>query len=214
MIKIFCLYSESHRQMFLDIYLPSLCGINDRGLIIENIYINNEGNGDYLNSEYLSFMHMKSEMVARLIKENYGKTIVISDADICWFKPFSHIVELIDKDVWFSKESLDDLWVDQANVGLEVIKCSPTTEMFFRTACEQFEEQCEPYQRVVNQLLGSIEWGLLPVEFANTSTVKNAAEVICYHTICTAPRDGQSSIELKIKQFEEFIESRKLATVV
>jgi hypothetical protein len=216
-IQMFCMYSQSHEKLYHNVYMKSLNEINDPDIELKPLFIDHYSNGDFTSQGFADMDLYKTQIIINLIKSNYGKVIVFSDADIYWFKPFSHTIKFLmmqNYDCLYTKESNNEEAEDKANIGISVIKCSEKTEKFYKDIYDFYEkvycslkEKNLRFQGIVNTLLpkSNLKWCMLPSVFANSSLEYdiNDDRLICYHSIGTFPVKNKSSVELKLEQFQK-----------
>lgn len=185
-----------------DMFVQSIRGVEPDAEVIVKV-LDDSGNGDFGTDEFKAIQKRRLELICQWIKGNEGDVILVSDIDIQYLRPFAaEMVDAIgDADVAFQRETDEN----GVNVGQMVIRCSRVALRFFEEVLKIVNETGEWEQAVINRLLPAIRSMLLPRTFANTKT-GFWKDMHSFHAIGTFPRDGKTSLELKLEKFTELAE--------
>ena len=102
-LRVYTVYSDSHRTLFENYFLPSLKNTN-----LELVYEKSDrkGSGFYMSKNYLEGILEKIDCIIQAIKDNWGGVFLFSDVDIIFIKDVSIdlISRLKSKDILFQRE--------------------------------------------------------------------------------------------------------------
>lgn len=197
-MKIFAVSTPGVSDIRDRVFLPSIKSVEpDAQVQVENLTF--EGNGDFWNEGFRQAIEKRLECIIRWVDENRGHIILVSDLDIRYLTPFTRdmLESLDDKDIAFQRETPNE----GVNIGQMVIRCSEQMGAFFRKVLHEYQLTGEYEQVIINRMLGGINYCLLPLTFANTKTGFRA-QMRSFHAICTRPKDGLTSTQLKFILFD------------
>lgn len=129
-MKLYCFYTESHRELFEQVLKPSVEKFNEFELVYtigEQMTEQYCGQPDWGKQTF-----QKAQAMFRAVKENEGSTILWSDVDVVFLSKFK--TKLLNKIKNFDLVSQDS---DDRNLcsGFFAVKCnSKTIEVFERVA--------------------------------------------------------------------------------
>lgn len=205
-MRIFAVCTPGVEDLRDQVFLPSIRLTEPEAEVyVENLLI--EGNGDFWGAGFQQATTRRLELIVEWIGQNAGEMILVSDLDTRYLRPFLQpMVEALgEADIAFQRETA----VSGANIGQMVIRCSDRTASFFLEVLAEVRRTGDLDQIVVNKRLNRIPHGFLPPTFANTKT--GFREGMCsFHAICTRPRDGLSSTQLKfllLQKLSEYLKS-------
>lgn len=90
-MKIYTFYTDSHSNLLNDYFLPSLPPEDNFEVIVEK-FPQECKNGNFMASGWIETMQKKVLYILRGIEENWGESFIHADCDICFFKPFKHVI--------------------------------------------------------------------------------------------------------------------------
>ena len=162
------------------------------------------GNGDFRSESYFNALNFKVRSTLDLICKNLGRTIILSDIDIEFFRKCDAIIRagLRSHDVLFQSE----YWPSNGtiNSGFVVIRCNERTLSFWEKV-NSYSVKDFPLgdQSIINMLLRDsrcqLSWGMLPNAIYAQSHHFWPLSIALYHANCT---NGTASINRKIRQLE------------
>lgn len=203
MLKVFCCYTEAHKPLLKNYFLPSLP--NDVHLTA--IPLDIAGAGDFLSPEFIRCIRRKVNLILDSLVRFDGTIIVWSDIDIVFFKSFAREIEAFMEtrglDIAFQKEGFGQ-WDKEVNTGFIAMRCNDRVRAFYRNVLEALENNPDKNEQpVINDLLQAVEdlkWEMLPVEFtAKSHGWPPTGEMTLYHANVTG---GENGVGRKIEQFE------------
>jgi len=103
-IKVYSFFTESHKELVYDWFLPSLPSSCE--LILEE-FPQECVSGEYMSSGWVKTMIRKVDLIIRGIEENWGGIFVHADIDIQFFKGFEEDIQKLmeNKDIIAQKGS-------------------------------------------------------------------------------------------------------------
>jgi hypothetical protein len=109
-MKIYTLYTNSHKTLLTNFFLPSLFKYENCDVIVE--YHPQEcSGGEYMSTNWNLTMEKKIKLILRGIEENQNKIFIHSDCDISFFDSFidNELDKLEEYDLLCQKDHIDDL---------------------------------------------------------------------------------------------------------
>jgi hypothetical protein len=109
-MKIYTFYTNSHKKLLVDFFIPSLFKYENCDLIIEH-HTQECSSGSYMSANWNLTMKKKIKMILRGIDENPEKTFIHSDCDIKFFDKFidTELDQLYQYDLLCQKDGKKDL---------------------------------------------------------------------------------------------------------
>jgi hypothetical protein len=160
------------------------------------------GNGDFHSESYFKALSFKMQWTENLIGANLGRTIILSDIDIEFFRPCERIVraKLENCDAIFQSE----YWPSDGTVnsGFVALNCNGNTLAFWKEV-NSYPAKDFPFgdQSIINMLLRKKEcqlaWDVLPNAIYAQSHRLWPLSIALYHANCTV---GKDSINQKLRQ--------------
>lgn len=87
-LNLYAFYSDSHKILKDEWFLPSLNKLNDN-IKLHLLHVQQKGNGVWGTRPFKQIMLDKVNMIIGAIKENWGGVFVYADTDIQFFRPFN-----------------------------------------------------------------------------------------------------------------------------
>jgi hypothetical protein len=207
--KVFALTNGAADWLCEGVFLPSIRAC-EPDLDVTVVRVPDGGNGDFMSSEFRAIMLARLEHIVTWVERHRGQTILVSDVDILYIRPFAAavMVAMLDCDLAFQREGIGR---SDVNAGQTVIKCSAATLSFFQRALREYRAALnsddatarqQNDQTIINWLLeqNCVRYRTLPPSFSNTN-IGPASNLHSFHTICTLPKPGLSSMAQKRNQF-------------
>lgn len=175
-VKIYAIYTPSHRILVDQWFLPSIDNNADFDIVLE-CHKQECETGKYMQNGWLDTMHHKVDVIIRGIQENQGSFFIHSDVDVQFFdlKKTDLISYMQQYDLVIQKN--DPKGVGCA--GFFVIRANDKTLRLFQEIKKYMQKTGDHDQNALNYLLKEnrlgISWRLLPDEYfgGGTYTGKN-----------------------------------------
>jgi len=201
-MKLVFACSPSHQVLRDTIFLPTL---RDPWELIE-IPVDVPGNGDFRSDGFYEAVAVRTRRYVELVRRFPGEIIVFSDVDIQWFRPAQ-------ADLMQAMEGLDMVFQrDHAvhckvNLGFFAVQANARSENMLTRIADAAAHRVSD-QNFVNDLVRQnampCRFGLLPATYFNDALkagpIPPREQWVLYHSIFTLPRDGKSSIQLKLEK--------------
>ena len=161
-----------------------------------------KGNGDFHSESYFKALNFKMQRTVNLIDENLGRTIILSDVDIEFFRPCETIIRarLENRDAVFQSE----YWPSDGtiNSGFIAVNCNENTLAFWKEVNSHSAKDFQfGDQSIINMLLQKEEchlsWHVLPNSIYAHSHRLWPLAIALYHANCTV---GKESMSQKLRQ--------------
>ncbi len=181
-VKVYALYTPSHRVFLRDWFLPSITQHDDFTLIIR--YAGQDcDSGEFMMEGWNATMLKKVKLVIEGIRENPDEVFIHSDVDIQFFAPFKDLILSLmkDKDMLFQKDH-DETGSKSICAGFFACRGTPSTLKLWARIYSDLKaisdsQSKENDQTLLRKYLGSnefkISWGLLPDSFFGGGTFTN-----------------------------------------
>lgn len=207
MIQLYCCYTEAHKVLFDDYFVPSL----PNNIIVRAHRLDLDGSGDFLSTEFLDTIKRKVRLIRESLERHRGEVIIWSDIDIIFFKSVeSEVRELLDAKNLDAVFQAEGFHTSDVNSGFFAIRCNQRAIDFFNAVLARMQAEPEKNEQpIVNDLLqekaGALNWGKLPFSYAARSQDWPPVEqqIALYHANCTAGKDG---VRKKCNQFTDLKE--------
>ncbi|WOO39840.1 glycosyltransferase [Rubellicoccus peritrichatus] len=207
MIHLYCCYTEAHKVMFQDYFVPSLTN----NVLVHAYRIDLAGPGDFLSQEFIECIRRKIDLIVASIDRHRGDIIVWSDVDIILFDDFEPDV----REIFAEKSDLDIVLqregkhTSDVNSGFFAARCNDRTRRLFeRVKEEMIADPSKNEQPLVNDLIfGDVDvtWEYLPFKYAARSQIWPPIEDISlYHANCTGGADGINQKKIQFSELKEF----------
>lgn len=207
MIHLYCCYTEAHKVLFLDYFVPSLTN----NVLVHAHRIDLAGSGDFLSQEFIECIRRKIDLIIASIDRHRGDIIVWSDIDIILFGDFEPEIrqffeEKDDIDILLQREGKH---TSDINSGFFAARCNDRTRRLFeRVKEEMLADPTKNEQPLVNDLIfGDVDvnWEYLPFKYAARSQAWPPVDQIAlYHANCTGGSDGINQKKIQFKELKEF----------
>ena len=177
---------------------------DDWRIILQDLPSFARDGGDFKSDGWFKAVEHKVKLGYNAIQENQGRLIIISDIDICFYRPCTSILlsAIEDNDVAFQSE----FWpsTGEVNTGFRIIRCNKQTLRFWGILASFTFGDDITEQSVTNELLRSgeaaIRWSVLPNSIYAASQGSPPSDMALHHANCTV---GPDSIQQKLSQFVE-----------
>jgi hypothetical protein len=229
-VKLFSLYTESHRALKDEWFLRTLK--DDFSLNLRFWEPGQRDCGDFRSTQWLGAAEEKLKILEWAVRENQNEIILWCDVDVQFFRPCAQIFEeaIQNADLAFMHEQNNT----DINAGVIVIRCNQRTLDFFTTASRRgIEGFFIADQSLMEHLLRScavpgLRWNLLPDQVFGPSQLASINreqmlsfdtkhipdDIALHHANMTVPAWGKTSIQLKVDQLQQvrrIVESRASA---
>lgn len=217
MIHLYCCYTEAHKNLFLDYFVPSLTN----NVLVHAYRIDLAGPGDFLSQEFIECIRRKIDLIIASIDRHRGDIIIWSDIDIILFGDFEPEV----RKFFAEKEELDILLqregrhTSDVNSGFFAARCNERTRRLFeRVKEEMLADPSKNEQPVVNDLIfGDVDvnWEYFPFEYAAKSQAWPPIDNIAlYHANCTGGPDGINQKKIQFSDLKEYVPYEKVKVCI
>lgn len=209
MIHLYCCYTEAHKVLFKDYFVPSLTN----NVVVHAYRIDLAGPGDFLSVEFIECIRRKIDLIIASIDRHWGDIIVWSDVDILFYGDFEPDVrrpfaDNADLDMVMQREGYH---TTDINCGFFAARCNERTRGLFEAVkAAMLADPGKNEQPLINELLFEkknavpLNWEYLDGAYAARSHIwPPIDEIKLYHANCTAGADG---IRQKHKQFADLQE--------
>ncbi|WP_327115076.1 glycosyltransferase family 77 protein [Nocardia sp. NBC_01730] len=214
-INVHVFVNDYHKILFENYFIKSL---QDPWRVVPHILpeLGREG-GNFGTTEFKALIRHKIEGLVREILPRETDLFILSDVDIQFFAPCDETVRsaMREHDIVFQSE-----WggARRVNTGFIAMRPGPGVLELWSEVYDALVESADSAehldeQMVMNTLLHAspregLSWDVFPREiwaFSNQELMPQRPEfasVMLHHANCTVPRDGRSSLELKLEQME------------
>jgi hypothetical protein len=198
-LPLYAIYSPAFEVLVRDFFLPSLPNDVELRLRREEI----TGAGNFQDPAFNLALKRKLDRLRESLVENHEKLVVWTDVDVQFFAPIAPLVrrKMATLDVCFQAEWRGS---PEMNVGFMGLRCNSAVVRLFDRVAQVMEETGEVSdQKVVNHLLpaSGLRIGQFPLSFYASSHGRRLPRTIAlHHANDTVPRNGRSSLELKLEQ--------------
>lgn len=204
--KIYIFYSPSHKKLRDKWFLPSL---QDDYQVIEEFYPQ-DGDGNFMNKQWLKMMNHKVDLIIRGILENWGGIFVHSDVDIQFFRPTKELLlqEIKDYDLVIQKDNPQGILC----CGFFACRGNEKTLKLWQAVKMYIKEHNVHDQKALNALLKGdnpfeIKWKYLPNIFMSGGTYSGkpwnpGKELFIPHDIVLHHANWTIGVPNKIKQLK------------
>ncbi|CAB5221577.1 Nucleotide-diphospho-sugar transferase [uncultured Caudovirales phage] len=169
-MKLYYIITDSFKNLEEKYFVPSFNKHSPR-IELNAIYYNPPEIVEtrFQSPDWIATLTYKSNIILKLIEDNLGDVIMITDVDMVIVKDiYDYIVESMEsKDILHQREGYTE---DGINAGVTVIKCSEKTKKFFeyvRDSLAEFggpnyldQSAMDDYYKKDNNFL-DLEWGYL-----------------------------------------------------
>lgn len=207
-MKLYAIYTDETKEL-RDIFINSIQ--DDWDIDVRHWGKVGEGGGDTCTKGWYDILRRKIEFFVEKIREDFDKTIIMSDIDIQFFGRCTDLINkvMLGNDIVFQAEH----WPQrEINCGFVVLRCNEKTLRFYESVL-QYDLESLPLgdQSAMNDLLKenrlNVKWDVLPGQFwAMSHPCPPPPDIVLHHANCTFPvvEGGRTigSIELKLKQLE------------
>jgi len=136
-MKIYYIVTNSQFTLADNFFLPSVK--KDNKAEICPIYYDEMGkfgNGSFRTKQYLDTLIFRNKKILEIINTNLNDTVIVSDVDIYFFKPFVSECEKLIKnlDILHMRDGIENL---RPNGGFTVINCNSKTLNFYEHILHQ-----------------------------------------------------------------------------
>lgn len=209
-IKLYALYTPSHRKLVDQYFLPSIK--DDFELIIKqapNLCPENDPNCSttYKDPAYLKALHLKTDLIIDAIKENQGKVFVFSDVDIIFYRPCATILKKLIQDNDFVMQNdyfghmCTGFFIMRGN--LKMLNLWQDIKQYMLSH-ETMHEERTLNLFIKQERLKNIKYCYLPDQFYNgcglLKKIPVPKDIILHHAGCAA------GIENKIMQYKRVMD--------
>ncbi len=162
-MKIYCLYSPSHKRLFADYFLPS---VPDELSVCSFVQKEQQGNGDYANGGgWLYHVGSKLDLWAEACRDNIGEVFICADVDLQFFGPVKDVILSLmgDNDVLTQMNSPKQ----ESCTGFMACCGSERLAVFWEKTKAQMIEVNDVWfsdQEAFNLLRDEIKWEHLPFD--------------------------------------------------
>ena len=161
-LPVYTIYNNHHESMFLNYFLPSFDRINRGGLKLFAKKFDLPAAKISQKERFEAVAEYKIKFILKLIRENWGRPFVFSDADVQFFKDFHD-------DIIGRLRGVDGVFQDdihEACSGFFCIMGNERTEMLFRETLASIHDNTGKTfdQSAMNEHISLITYRLLPRE--------------------------------------------------
>jgi hypothetical protein len=136
MIKIYTLYSDTHRDVYENFFKKSIRSLYTKEQLPIRTHVLSElkGTGEYMTKEWILSLDVKVNIILTALEENKNGWFIYADSDIQFFKPFLKEleVELQDCDLVAQQDE------DTLCAGFFAARSNDATLAFFKTIKQHF----------------------------------------------------------------------------
>lgn len=151
-MKIYTFYTESHKSLLENFFIPSLFKYESPSLVVENLTQKCQ-TATYMKQGWLETMMDKVNLIIKAIKDNYGNVFIYSDCDIIFCNQFVKdcLDKLNNKDIVFQTDNVSD-----ACCGFMVISANKNSYNFFNLILQNIHKYKDD-QAPINEYLKNQE---------------------------------------------------------
>jgi hypothetical protein len=165
-MKIYTFYTNSHKKLLTDFFIPSLFKYENCDLIIEN-HPQECVSGQYRSLNWKLSMERKLHLIIRAIENNAEKVFIYSDCDVQFFNKFidENISAMFDCDILTQRDGQKDLCA-----GFMFIKSNNKTHNLFSTILKNyinFKDDQEALNYIIKQQNIDIKYNFLDSNYYN-----------------------------------------------
>jgi len=209
-MKIYCLYSPSHKRLFADYFLPS---IPDELSVYSVAQTQQRGNGEYANGPgWLYHAVSKVAWWAEACRDNIGEVFICADVDIQFFGPVKDVILPLMKgnDVLIQVNSQ----IGECCMGFVACRGSERLASFWEKIKTEVTNRNDPNfddQDAFNMLRDEIQWDYLPANKFYTvgmtlgqvwqpgMKIKVPRNILMYHANWTVGEQNKTTLLDKVK---------------
>lgn len=151
-MRIYTFYTESHKSLLENFFIPSLFKYESPSLVVENLTQKCQS-ATYMNDGWLETMIEKIQIIIKAIEDNYEQVFIYSDCDVIFCNPFIQdcLIRLNNKDIIFQKDGESN-----ACCGFMVISANKNSYNFFNLVLQNIHKYKDD-QAPINEYLKNQE---------------------------------------------------------